>query len=125
MKITHVPYVNSDAPNERDYRSYKIQFQAPNGPGLFTWKIYLISDTFVGEEVSRTMTLKIDDASALDTQDAPEDEISDPEEDSLAGQMAAMRGGPVKKSPQDEESDEESSTDDDQESEDDSSSDDD
>ncbi|KAJ8085815.1 secretory subunit [Marasmius tenuissimus] len=124
MKITHVPYANSDAPNERDYRSYKIQFQAPNGPGLFTWKIYLISDTFVGEEVSRTMTLKIDDASALDTQDAPEDEISDPEEDSLAGQMAAMRGGPVKKSEQDE-SDEESSTDDDQESEDDSSSDDD
>lgn len=27
-----------------------------------------------------------------------EDEISDPEEDSLAGQMAAMRGGSVKKS---------------------------
>ena len=26
-----------------------------------------------------------------------EDEISDPEEDSLAGQMAAMRGGSVKK----------------------------
>ena len=67
--------------------------------------------------------LKIDDASALDTQDAPDDEISDPEEDSLAGQMAAMRGGPVKK--QQEESDDESSTDDDQESDDDSSSDDD
>ena len=31
-----------------------------------------------------------------DAQDA-EDEISDPEEDSLAGQMAAMRGGAVKK----------------------------
>ena len=39
-----------------------------------------------------------------------EDEISDPEEDSLAGQMAAMRGGPVKK--RREESDDESSTDD-------------
>jgi translocation protein SEC63 len=38
-----------------------------------------------------------------------EDEISDPEEDSLAGQMAAMRGGSVKKHP--EESDDESSTD--------------
>jgi translocation protein SEC63 len=46
-----------------------------------------------------------------------EDEISDPEEDSLAGQMAAMRGGSVKKVREyDEESDEESSTDDDQES---------
>ena len=39
-----------------------------------------------------------------------EDEISDPEEDSLAGQMAAMRGGPVKK--RHDESDDESSTDD-------------
>jgi translocation protein SEC63 len=40
-----------------------------------------------------------------------EDEISDPEEDSLAGQMAAMRGGPIKK--RQEESDE-SSTDEDE-----------
>jgi len=40
-----------------------------------------------------------------------EDEISDPEEDSLAGQMAAMRGGPIKK--HQEESDE-SSTDEDE-----------
>jgi len=39
-----------------------------------------------------------------------EDEISDPEEDSLAGQMAAMRGGSVKK--RHDESDDESSTDD-------------
>ena len=56
--------------------------------------------------------LKIDDVSALnaDEQDA-EDEISEPEEDTLAGQMAAMRGGSVKKVAA--ESDDESSTDDD------------
>ena len=58
--------------------------------------------------------LKIDDVSALnaDEQDA-EDEISEPDEDSLAGQMAVMRGGSVKKAVRDE-SDEESTTDDDQ-----------
>jgi translocation protein SEC63 len=39
-----------------------------------------------------------------------EDQISDPEEDTLAGQMAAMRGGTVKKLPYDSD---ESSTDDD------------
>lgn len=39
-----------------------------------------------------------------------EDQISDPEEDTLAGQMAAMRGGAVKKVPYDSD---ESSTDDD------------
>jgi translocation protein SEC63 len=54
-----------------------------------------------------------------------EDEISDPEEDSLAGQMAAMRGGPVKQRHEGEESDDESSTDDDRAAANDSSSDDD
>jgi len=114
MKISDVPSSKPD--QDRDYRSYKLQFQAPNTVGLFTWKVYLVSDTFIGEEVCRNIALKIDDVSALnaDEQEA-EDEISDPEEDSLAGQMAAMRGGAVKRV-QDEESDEESSTDDDQES---------
>ncbi|KAF9268418.1 DnaJ-domain-containing protein [Marasmius fiardii PR-910] len=125
LKIANVPYANPDVENERDYRSYKIQFQAPNSTGLFTWKIYLISDTFVGEEASKTITLQIEDVSALGADEPAEDEISDPEEDSLAGQMAAMRGGPVKKSTRDEESEEESSTDDDEASDDDSSSDDD
>lgn len=46
--------------------------------------------------------------------DVEEDEISDPEEDSLAGQMAMMRGGKVKK--RTDESDDESSTDDDEKS---------
>ena len=48
---------------------------------------------------------------------AEEDDISDPEEDSLAGQMALMRGGSVKKRPEgEEESDDESGTDDDEKS---------
>jgi translocation protein SEC63 len=34
-----------------------------------------------------------------------EDDISDPEEDSLAGQMAAMRGGTVKKAGADDSDD--------------------
>ena len=40
-----------------------------------------------------------------------DDEISDPEEDSLAGQMALMKGGNVKRSPVHGESDDESETD--------------
>jgi translocation protein SEC63 len=48
-----------------------------------------------------------------------EDDISEPEEDSLAGQMAMMRGGPVKK-PQ-AESDEEDDSDTDGDEKDDSS----
>lgn len=44
-----------------------------------------------------------------------EDEISDPEEDSLAGQMALMKGGSVKRASARDESDDESTTDGEQE----------
>ena len=37
--------------------------------------------------------MKIEKAPILSAADEVEDEISDPDEDSLAGQMAAMRGG--------------------------------
>ncbi|KAJ3554071.1 hypothetical protein NM688_g3297 [Phlebia brevispora] len=120
MRITDVPI--TDGTSARDYRSYKLQFQAPpvqQTPLTLTWKLYLISDTFVGEEVSKDMKLTI---SAPLPETVEEDEISDPEEDSLAGQMAMMRGGKVKKRGE-EESDDESTTDDDKESDSDSSSD--
>jgi translocation protein SEC63 len=55
------------------------------------------------------LQLKIEDAVALGP-DAQweEDEISEPDEDSLAGQMALMKGGAVKR---DDDSNDESSTD--------------
>lgn len=55
-----------------------------------------------------------------------DDEISDPEEDSLAGQMAMMKGGNVKRSPvhgSDDEDEDESETDLEESDSDDSSSD--
>ncbi|KAH7888181.1 translocation protein sec63 [Phlebopus sp. FC_14] len=114
LRITDVP--RSDPSKERNYRCYKLQFQAPPNVGLFTWKVYFVSDTMVGEEGCRDISLKIDDVSALNAEEqTAEDEISDPEEDTLAGQMAAMRGGPVKRTTvEDEDSEDESSTDDDE-----------
>jgi len=60
--------------------------------------------------------LKIEDPPA--TADEPsEDEISEPDEDTIAGQMAAMRGGKVKSKKADDDEDDsesESGTDDDQ-----------
>jgi preprotein translocase subunit Sec63 len=57
MKITDVPF--SKPEQDRDYRSYKLQFQAPNGVGLFTWKVYLVSDTFVGEEICEDIAVRL------------------------------------------------------------------
>ena len=108
MKITDVPIANAQGAT---HRAYKMQFQAPQNVGLFTWKVFVVSDTFVGDEAVRDITLKIEDPSVLAADDVNEDEISDPEEDSLAGQMALMRGGSVKKHADNDESDDESSTD--------------
>ncbi|KAF6759689.1 translocation protein sec63 [Ephemerocybe angulata] len=106
-----VPKGKTTGESERDYRTYKIQFQGPPSTGVFTWKVFVVSDTYVAEEANRDITLKIEDA-VVDGEPS-EDEISEPDEDSLAGQMAAMRGGQVKK--KGEESEEESGTDDDEE----------
>lgn len=119
MRISDIPY--ADTESDRDYRTYKIQFQGPPSTGVFTWKLYVVSDTFVAEEASKDLTLSIEHPPAVD-QEPSEDDISEPDEDSLAGQMAAMRGGSVKKRKvEDEESDEESGTDDDEDGDDSSS----
>ncbi|KAG6884804.1 hypothetical protein C0993_008168 [Termitomyces sp. T159_Od127] len=54
MRITDIPFAQPY--HERDYRSYKIQFQAPQNVGVFTWKVQLISDSFVNEDTSRDIT---------------------------------------------------------------------
>ncbi|RXW18693.1 hypothetical protein EST38_g7172 [Candolleomyces aberdarensis] len=108
IRISDIPYANAES--DRDYRTYKIQFQGPPLTGVFTWKLCVVSDMFVAEEASKDLTPSIEHPPAAD-QEPSEDEISEPDEDSLAGQMAAMRGGPVKK--RKDESDEESGTDDD------------
>jgi len=66
----------------------------------------------VGDDTYQDITLEVVDASELDDEgQGAEDEISDPEEDSLAGQMAAMRGGGVKKRQAESDDDDDSDTD--------------
>jgi len=111
MKVTDVPF--ADRNRARDYRSYKLKFQAPPGTGLFTWRVIVVSDTYIAEDAANDLQLRVEEFTALNADEQHrDDEISDPDEESLAGQMAAMRGGPVKK--RREESDDESSTDDDE-----------
>lgn len=57
MKITDIPLANPNA--TKDYRAYKLQFQAPQQAQVFSWKVYVISDTFVGEEVVRDITVRL------------------------------------------------------------------
>ena len=51
LKISDIPYSRPNA--DRDYRAIKIrvQFQCPLNTGLFTWKIYIVSDTFIADSL--------------------------------------------------------------------------
>ncbi|SNX87940.1 related to SEC63 - ER protein-translocation complex subunit [Melanopsichium pennsylvanicum] len=96
-------------------RTYSVQFQAPPQAGLYTFQAILQSDSYLGSDASRMVKLKVEDASVLEEDDR-EDEISEPEEDSLAGQMALMKGQKVKPSRvagESDDDDDESGTDDD------------
>ena len=56
MKITDVPI--SDTSAERNYRAYKLQFQAPQQVATFSWKVHVISDTFISEEVVQDLVVR-------------------------------------------------------------------
>jgi translocation protein SEC63 len=51
LKVTDVPF--SDLTRMRDYRSYKLKFQAPPGTGLFTWRAIVVSDTYIAEDAAK------------------------------------------------------------------------
>jgi len=53
MKVTDVPF--SRPYEDRDYCLYKLQVLQMTG--LFTWKIYLVSNTFLGQEVMRDIVV--------------------------------------------------------------------
>ncbi|KAL4934384.1 J domain-containing protein [Aspergillus undulatus] len=94
-------------------QTLKMQFQAPPQVGDFHFVMHMVCDSYLGLDNKLDITLHIDDpakAAALEE----EDDISEPDEDSIAGQMQALKTGqpPKKKAkkPADDSSDEESDT---------------
>ena len=46
FKVSDVLYTDSD------YRMYKLQFQAPPNVGPYAWRVFVVSDTYVGEDIT-------------------------------------------------------------------------
>ncbi|KAF2757157.1 hypothetical protein EJ05DRAFT_539215 [Pseudovirgaria hyperparasitica] len=96
-------------------QTLKMQFGAPPQVGRYTFTMNLVCDSYIGMDTRQEVTLVIDEASKA--QDIVEEEdISEPEEDSIAGQVSALKGDhvPRKKKPAAataEDSDDESGTD--------------
>ena len=57
-KIVVPPFKISDVPfTDSDYRMYKMQFQAPQNVGSFTWRVFVVSDTYVGDDTYQNVTV--------------------------------------------------------------------
>ncbi|ORY69769.1 DnaJ domain-containing protein [Pseudomassariella vexata] len=109
------PIFTEDGKPTCNMQTLKAQFAAPPGPGHYTFVMHVICDSYVGFDTKMEVTLVVEDASKAAAMDA-EDEISEPDEDSIAGQMNALKTGSLPrtakpKKRKDDSSDEESATD--------------
>ncbi|KAJ5676743.1 uncharacterized protein N7477_002376 [Penicillium maclennaniae] len=77
-------------------QTLKMQFQAPPQVGDFTFVMHMVCDSYLGLDTKMEITLHIDDPAKAATVDE-EDEISEPDEDSIAGQMHALKTGQAPK----------------------------
>ncbi|KAF6218076.1 hypothetical protein HO133_006488 [Letharia lupina] len=76
-------------------QTFKMQFQAPPHAGKYPFVMHLVCDSYIGMDSKREVVLEVEDSAKAVAMDNEEDEISEPEEDSLAGQMNALKTGGV------------------------------
>lgn len=69
----------------------KFQFQAPPRTGIYPFQVYIKSDSYLGLDVKRDVKLVVEEAHGRIHEEVVDDDISEPDEDSIAGQMAMMR----------------------------------
>ncbi|CAD6499378.1 BgTH12-03494 [Blumeria graminis f. sp. triticale] len=96
-------------------QTVKAQFQAPPQAGHYTFVMHLVCDSYIGFDTKMEITLVVEEASKA-VEIKIEDDISEPDEDSIAGQMQALKTGGTgtaskKKSAAKDSSDDESDTD--------------
>ncbi|KAF2621671.1 protein translocation protein SEC63 [Macroventuria anomochaeta] len=86
-------------------QTLKMQFGAPPQAGSYTFVMHMICDSYLGMDTKMEVTLVVEDASKAEEVEE-EGEISEPDEDTIAGQMRALKGGeaPKKKRTDDESS---------------------
>ncbi|KAL8630885.1 hypothetical protein Q9189_003387 [Teloschistes chrysophthalmus] len=73
-------------------QTFKCQFQAPPQAGKYPFTMHMICDSYVGMDGKTDVVLEVEESNKA-TEVAEEDEISEPDEDSLAGQMSALKSG--------------------------------
>lgn len=98
-------------------QTLKMQFGAPPQAGSYTFVMHMICDSYIGMDTKMEVTLVVEDASKAE-EFVEDGEISEPDEDTIAGQMRTLKGdAPIKKRKQHDDSSDGSDTEGDVESE--------
>ncbi|KAF2642136.1 hypothetical protein P280DRAFT_293864 [Massarina eburnea CBS 473.64] len=86
------PIVDENGKPTYNVQTLKMQFGAPPQQGSYTFVMQMICDSYIAMDTKMEVTLVVADAShAEDVEE--EGEISEPDEDTIAGQMATLKGG--------------------------------
>ncbi|KAJ1820313.1 secretory subunit [Coemansia sp. RSA 2599] len=88
-KMVVPPILISDLATERVIR---LQFQSPPQCRTYRFQLTLKSDSYIGCDVMQDIDMTVVERSNLPPEPPIDDEISEPEADSIAAQMAQMRG---------------------------------
>ncbi|KAI1619732.1 translocation protein SEC63 [Exophiala viscosa] len=89
---------NADGTPTFNMLTLKCPFQAPPQVHAFPFVLHLVCDSYIGLDSKIDVVLDVKDASEANAVESDED-ISEPEEDSLAGQLQAMKTGGLAGSP--------------------------
>lgn len=73
-------------------QTFKMQFQAPPQANKYPFVAHIICDSYIGMDSTVDVVLEVEDAAKAEAVQE-EDEISEPDEDSLAAQMSALKSG--------------------------------
>ncbi|KAK5091258.1 secretory subunit [Lithohypha guttulata] len=108
------PIFNASGKPTFEVVTMKCQFQAPPQVHAFPFTMHLICDSYVGFDQKMDVVLDVRDVGEANVVES-DGEISEPDEDSLAGQLQAMKTGEApkprkqKKTVEEEDSDEDES----------------
>ena len=107
-------------------QTFKMQFQAPPQAGKYSFVMHVVCDSYIGSDSQQDVVLEVESAEKAVEIRNEEDEISEPEEDTLAGQMRSLQSGNLtggssstggkRRKVQEMESDDESGTDEEEDS---------
>ncbi|KAJ3024312.1 UNVERIFIED_CONTAM: secretory subunit [Siphonaria sp. JEL0065] len=86
--------INNSGPPGSEPKTCKQQFQAPPQPGQWKFHVFVKNDSSMGCDLNIEMTLVVVDVPELSAT-IVEEEMSEPDEDTIAGQMAALKAGKV------------------------------